>query len=107
MKAEYNIDNGSVEVIFLDGSKMSILCNVIEDAMDLTMMQRSEYDRLAYDHPIEFARLVLSGELESYLKGHAKDYASQKESIKVYLVNNGYENKEADTIANEFMNYNS
>ena len=45
--------------------------------------------------------------MESYLKGHAKDYTSQKEGIKEYLVNNGYENKEAYTIANEFMNYNS
>ena len=37
-------------------------------------------------HPIEFARLVLSGELDSYLKGHAKDYASQKERIKNILL---------------------
>jgi len=105
MKAKYNIDNGSVEVVFSNGSKISILCNVIEDTMELTMIQRSEYDRLVYDHPIEFARLVLSGELESYLKGHAKDYVSQKDSIKEYLVANGYTNTNANAIVNEFMQY--
>lgn len=38
MKAEYNIDNGCVDVQYPDGTGLSILCNKIEDTMDLTMI---------------------------------------------------------------------
>ena len=34
-----------------------------------TMYQRSELDWLIYNKPLEYAQLVLSGEIEKYLQG--------------------------------------
>ena len=105
MRAKYNIDSGCIDIVYADGTSMNILCNMIEDAMELTVIQRSEFDRLVYDHPIEFARLVLSGELENYLKSHARDYKSQEDNIRKQLVENNYTAEQADAIAREFMRY--
>jgi len=48
MKAEYNIDNGCIDIHYPDGTTMSVLCNEIEDTMDLTTTQHREFDRLVY-----------------------------------------------------------
>jgi len=94
-----------VDIVFLDGSTMSILCNVIEDTMDLSAIQRSEFDRLVYEHPLEFVELLLTNKLEGYLKGYAKDYQSQKDKIREKLIKDGCPPSQADTIAHEFMRY--
>lgn len=85
MKAEYNIDTDCIDIYYPDGTTMSIICNMIENTMDLTTTQHGEFDRLVYDYPLEFAELVLSGNLESYLKGYAKDYHEQESSIRKQL----------------------
>ena len=105
MKAEYNIDSGCIDIQYSNGTTMSILCNEIEGSMDLSMTQRGEFDRLVYDHPLEFAELVLSGELESYLKGYAKDYGNQEDNIRKYLIEYGYQQSKASEMACEFMRY--
>ncbi|MDR1564001.1 MAG: DUF6061 family protein [Oscillospiraceae bacterium] len=106
MKAEYNIDNGCIDIEYSNGTRLSILCNKIEDTMDLTIIQRSEFDRLVYDHPLEFAELVLSGKLECYLKGQANDYYEQERNIADQLEKH-YPPKKAKEIAREFMKYDS
>jgi hypothetical protein len=40
----------------------------VENSIETTMNGRSEMDWLIYHAPLEYAELVLSGELESYLK---------------------------------------
>lgn len=95
------------DVVFSDGSTISILCNVIEDTMDLTTIQYGEFDRLVYGYPLEFAELVLSGELERYLKGHTKDYKSQEDNIRKQLIDKDYSLSQADEITCEFMRYDS
>jgi len=80
---------------------------MIEDTMDLTTTQHGEFDRLVYDYPLEFAELVLSGNLESYLKGYAKDYHEQENNIQAQLEKAGYPPEKAEEIAREFMRYDS
>ena len=42
----FNMDTGCVELLLRDGRKISIDCTGVEDALDVTMAQRSELDYL-------------------------------------------------------------
>ena len=43
----------------------------VEDALDVTMAQRSELEYLIYNDPLAYADLILNGEPEEYLKNVA------------------------------------
>ena len=68
---KFNMDTGCVELLLRDGRKISIDCTGVEDALDVTMAQRSELDYLIYNDPLAYAELILNGELEEYLKNVA------------------------------------
>ena len=51
--------------------KISIDCTGVEDALDVTMAQRSELDYLIYNDPLGYADLILNGDPEEYLKNVA------------------------------------
>ena len=65
---KFNMDTGCVELLLRDGRKISIDCTGVEDALDVTMSQRSELDYLVYNDPLGYADLILNGNLEEYLK---------------------------------------
>ena len=65
------MDTNSVEVSFFDGSVLTIGCEEVENHYDVTNGRMADLDWLLYNAPIEYASLVLSGEMESYLKGPA------------------------------------
>lgn len=65
----FNIDTASVELKYADGSIVSIYCPRVEDQVAENRMQRSELDWLIYNEPLTYAQLVLTGEIEAYLKG--------------------------------------
>ena len=67
----FNMDTGCVELLLLDGRKISIDCTGVEDALDVTMAQRSELDYLIYNDPLGYANLILDSEPEEYLKNAA------------------------------------
>ena len=64
---KFNMDTGCVELLLRDGRMISIDCTGVEDALDVTMAQRTELDWLLYNKPLEYAQLVLRGEIEHYL----------------------------------------
>ena len=64
----FNMDTGCVELILRDGRKISIDCTGVEDALDVTMAQRTELDYLIYNDPLGYADLILNGDLAEYLK---------------------------------------
>ena len=64
----FNMDTGCVELTLQDGRKISIDCTRVEDALDVTVAQRSELDYLIYNDPLGYADLILNGNLEEYLK---------------------------------------
>lgn len=72
---EFNIDTGCVELCFSDGSMLAIDCTAVENSIETTMHGRSELDWLIYNAPLEYAELVLSGELEDYLKRVSGPYS--------------------------------
>ena len=63
----YNMDTNRVEARFEDGSAVAIDCIAIEDEYGNTPAQRAELNWLLYSKPLEYAQLVLGGEIESYL----------------------------------------
>ena len=65
------MDTGCVERLLRDGRMISIDCTGVEDALDVTMAQRSELDYLIYNDPLGYANLILDSEPEEYLKNAA------------------------------------
>ena len=65
----YNMDNCCVELKFFDGSMIAIDTIAVENKVADNMYQRSELDWLIYNKPLEYAQLVLSGDLEQYVQG--------------------------------------
>ena len=70
----FNMDTGCVELLLRDERKISINCTGVENALDVTMAQRSELDYLIYNDPLGYADLILNGDLEKYLKNVAGGY---------------------------------
>ena len=66
LSCRYNMDTNRVEARFEDGTILSIDCIAIEDEYGNTPAQRAELDWLLYNTPLEYAQLVLGGEMEHY-----------------------------------------
>lgn len=64
----YNIDTASVEGTFSDGSLLSIYTPAVDDVLDLNMSQQADLDWLVYNKPLEYAQLILSGEIMDYFR---------------------------------------
>ena len=69
ISCEFNMDTACVELKFLDGSMIAIDTIAIETEVADNMHQRSELDYLIYNKPLEYAQLVLGGDLERYAQG--------------------------------------
>ena len=67
LSCRYNMDTNRVEARFEDGTTLAIDCIAIEDEYGNSPAQRAELDRLLYNKPLEYAQLVLGGEIEHYL----------------------------------------
>lgn len=71
-KCEFNMDTACVELHYSDGCMISIDTIALENEVADNMYQRSELDYLIYNKPLEYAQLVLGGDLEGYVKGTAE-----------------------------------
>ena len=69
LSCEFNMDTACVELKFVDGSMISIDTIAVENEIADNMYQRSELDWLIDNKPLEYAQLVLDGNLERYVKG--------------------------------------
>lgn len=63
------MDTACVELRFSDGTEIAIDTIAVENEVADTMYQRSELDWLICNKPLEYAQLVLGGDLEGYLRG--------------------------------------
>ncbi len=72
VKCAFNVDTACVELRFSDGSRIDIDTVSVENEVADNLYQRSELDWLIYNKPLEYVRLVLSGELEGYVQGTAE-----------------------------------
>lgn len=69
ISCEFNMDTACVELKFTDGSMTAIDTIAVENEVSDNMVQRSELDWLIYNKPLEYAQLVLGGDLEQYVQG--------------------------------------
>ena len=65
---EFNMDTARVELRYSDGSMLAIDCDGVEDEYAKTIRHRSALDYLLYNAPLEYAELVLCGDVEGYLR---------------------------------------
>ena len=63
----YNMDTNQVEDRFKRSTTITIDCIDVEDEHGNTPAQRAELDWMLYNKPLEYAKLVLGGEIEHYL----------------------------------------
>lgn len=75
---EFNIDTACVEVKLIDGTTVSIDCDAVEAEYANNMYEVSELDYLIYNEPLSYVRLLLSGEMEEYLR-NSTDYTPLSE----------------------------
>ena len=71
----YNMDTDRVEARFEDGTTVAIDCIAVEDEYGNIPAQRAELDWLLWNKPLEYAQMVLRGEMERYLSldcGHGR-----------------------------------
>jgi hypothetical protein len=69
------MDTNRVEALFAGGSTVSIDCAAVEDEYGNSPAQRAELDWLLWNKPLEYAQMVLRGEMERYLSldcGHGR-----------------------------------
>ena len=63
----FSKDTACVELRFQVGSRSSIDCTAVENEVADNRFHRSELDYLIYNDPLAYAKLVLSGDPETYL----------------------------------------
>ncbi len=63
LSCRYNMDTNRIEARFEDGTTLAIDCIAVEDEYGNTPAQRAELDWLLYNKPLEYAQLVLGGEM--------------------------------------------
>ena len=69
ISCKFNMDTVCVELKFSDGSMIAVDTIAVENEIADNMVQRSEPDWLIYNKPLEYALLVLGGDLEQYVQG--------------------------------------
>ena len=67
LSCRYNMDTNRVKAWFEDGTILAIDCIAVEDEYGNTPAQRAELDWMLYNKTLEYAQMVLGGEIEHYL----------------------------------------
>ena len=65
---EYNIDTACVELRSGSTVILAVDCIAVEDQVARNLYERSALDYLIYNAPLEYLEMVLSGEIEGYLR---------------------------------------
>ncbi len=68
ISCEFNMDTSCVELTYTDGTMLAIDTIAVENEYAEDIYQRSELDWLIYNAPLEYADLILNGDVEGYLK---------------------------------------
>ena len=67
LTCRYNMDTNQMEARFEDGTTLAIDCIAVEDEYGNIPAQRAELDWLQWNKPLEYAQMVLKGEMEHHL----------------------------------------
>lgn len=104
---EYNMDNGYVEVYYLDGNILQMKCEEIEANLRTTEQSLTKLHKLLDDKPIEYVAMALSGELQAYCDIEADMVKGMFGTIVQGYQRQGYNKAMAEALAREFFRYES
>ncbi len=65
--AEYNMYHNSIDIDHYDGYILWINCEKAEEGLKTTPCSQNALNALAIDKPLEYARLVLDGEMQVWI----------------------------------------
>lgn len=65
--ADYNMQTNSIDVITFSDYILRIDCNKAEEVVRTTPGSQYALNALALDNPLEYARLVLDGEMQAWV----------------------------------------
>ena len=65
--ASYNSNNNSIDITTFDNILLRIDCNKAEEGIRTTPGSQCALNALAIDEPLEYARLVLDGEMQMWV----------------------------------------
>lgn len=68
LSREFNIDTGDVELRYADATMISIDCTEVEAEAAMSVNACSELDWLIYNALLDYAELVLCGDMDGYLR---------------------------------------
>lgn len=103
----YNMDNGYVEVHYLDGNILQIKCEEIEASLRTSEQALAKIHKLLDDKPIEYVAMALSGELQAYCDIEADMVKGMFGTIVQGYLKQGYNKAMAEALAREFFRYES
>ena len=68
VKCDYNWDNGTVDIIFSDGTKMALLCRGIEAEIEGSLEVMGRIEALKVECPLEYAQMALNETMQEYCR---------------------------------------
>jgi hypothetical protein len=74
----YNAENDTLDMLTTNGSKMNILCAVIEDSIHTGIIGRSKLIWLKDNEPSTYAELVVTDRLQEFLDQYTEGYHKQR-----------------------------
>ena len=107
MGYEYNMDNGYVEVYYLDGNVLRLKCEEIEASLHTTEQSLAKLHNFLNSKPIEYIAMALSGELQAYCDIEANMVKGMFGTIVQGYLKQGYNKAMAEALAREFFRYES
>ena len=66
IKCKYNWDDGTVELLFSDGTTIALLCKGIEADLSIGINAQGKLNALKVEKPSEYAVMALNGTLQDY-----------------------------------------
>ena len=72
--ATYNQYCNSIDITTFDNMLLRIDCSKAEDGLKITPNSQCALNALAIDEPMEYARLVLDGEMQAWIDAEAVSY---------------------------------
>ena len=107
VECAYNMDNGYVEVWYVDGNMLRIKCEEVEAALRTTEQSLAKLHKLLDNKPIEYVAIALSGEMQAYCDIEDEMVKGMFGTIVQGYLKKGYNRATAEMMAREFFRYES
>ena len=73
LSCAYSMDTACVELRYSDGSSLALDCIEVENLYGNSPAYRTELDYLIYNDPLAYTDLILTGDVEEYLRTAAQE----------------------------------